>query len=149
MLWFWLPVIAWLAVLAVESTEWLSSEHTGRILYWLLVQVFGHAGGPMVHVMNFVLRKFGHFVGYGILCLLIFRALRNTWQGTLVRWTLLSITITAVIASLDEWHQTFLPSRTGRVRDVVLDTVGAICLQAIGLALIYARRQNNARLHPG
>jgi VanZ family protein len=38
---------------------------------------------------------------------------------------------TATIASLDEWHQTFLPNRTGSPWDVLLDCCGALTLQLI------------------
>ena len=37
--------------------------------------------------------------------------------------------LTVVTASMDEIHQTFLPFRTGRWQDVVLDTSGAFALQ--------------------
>jgi VanZ family protein len=46
---------------------------------------------------------------------------------------------TALVASLDEWHQTFLPSRTGAFRDVVLDTIGALCMQAVVIAVVRYR----------
>jgi VanZ family protein len=36
-----------------------------------------------------------------------------------------------VVASADEWHQTMIPSRTGTVSDVVLDTVGATVAQIL------------------
>jgi VanZ family protein len=38
---------------------------------------------------------------------------------------------TIVTASFDEIHQTFIPSRTGRWQDVMLDTVGAAALQVV------------------
>ena len=38
---------------------------------------------------------------------------------------------TALVASCDEWHQTFLPNRTGSVWDVLLDCCGAITLQFV------------------
>jgi VanZ family protein len=38
---------------------------------------------------------------------------------------------TIVTASFDEIHQTFIPSRTGRWQDVMLDTVGAAVLQVV------------------
>ena len=149
-LWLWLPVVAWLGVIAIESTDWLSAEHTGEALYWLVVQIFGQVDRHSLQAVHHLLRKGGHFAGYGILCLLIFRALRGTLRGTLGLWTALSIAGTVLVASLDEWHQTFIPSRTGCVRDVVLDTIGAICLQAIALLLIHTRRQyQKARPQPG
>ena len=38
---------------------------------------------------------------------------------------------TALVASADEWHQTFLPNRTGRYQDVLLDCSGAIAMQLV------------------
>jgi VanZ family protein len=40
---------------------------------------------------------------------------------------------TALVASLDEWHQSFIPSRTGTVRDVILDTCAGIGAQILVL----------------
>jgi len=38
---------------------------------------------------------------------------------------------TALVASCDEWHQSYLPNRTGTPWDVLLDCTGAIVLQLI------------------
>jgi VanZ family protein len=98
--------------------------------------------------MDHVLRKSGHFIGYAVLSGLTFLALRNThrdriptslrrpWGKALsdlwqVEWSLIAILLTVVTASMDEIHQTFLPSRTGRWQDVVLDTSGAFALQLV------------------
>jgi VanZ family protein len=42
---------------------------------------------------------------------------------------LLAMLATIVTASLDEIHQTFIPSRTGRWQDVVIDSSGAVLIQ--------------------
>jgi VanZ family protein len=39
--------------------------------------------------------------------------------------------MSALIASLDEWHQTFIPSRTGAIRDVMLDSGAALTAQLL------------------
>jgi VanZ family protein len=39
------------------------------------------------------------------------------------------MTVVFVAASLDEFHQTFVPSRTGSSRDVMLDLTGALFFQ--------------------
>jgi VanZ family protein len=39
--------------------------------------------------------------------------------------------MTAFVASLDEWHQSFIPSRTGTPRDVALDTCAGIAAQVL------------------
>jgi len=35
------------------------------------------------------------------------------------------------VASLDEWHQSFIPSRTGTPKDVLLDSCAAIAAQIL------------------
>ncbi len=138
----WLPVLVWLAIIAVESTDLLSSQHTGSLLYGLLSAMFGHIDREKFAIFHTLLRKLGHFVGYGILSVLFLRALRETVTTTMARSCALSVALTFVVASLDELHQSFLPSRTGRVHDVVLDTAAAVCLQVIVLMSI--RRQQKA-----
>jgi VanZ family protein len=54
--------------------------------------------------------------------------LRDFWRWD---WALLGMLVTVVTAAADEIHQSFLPSRTGRWQDVVLDACGAAVLQAI------------------
>lgn len=131
----WIAAVLWLIVIAIESTAYLSSNNTSRILYPLLHFVFGlnHARFEIWHVY---IRKSGHVVGYGLLCILLFRA----WKETLpvpgnprwtVRWANIAILGTALVASLDEWHQSFLPSRTGTWHDVVLDTCAGIAAQVL------------------
>ena len=39
--------------------------------------------------------------------------------------------MTALVACLDEWHQSYLPSRTGNLHDVVLDSTAALVAQIL------------------
>jgi VanZ family protein len=130
----WIAAVLWLIVIAIESTAWLSSHNTSRVLYPLLHFLFG-LNWPQFEVWHFYIRKGGHVVGYAILSILFFRAWRETlprvdcgkWTP---RWATIAILGTAIVASLDEWHQSFIPSRTGRWQDVVLDTCAGIAAQA-------------------
>jgi VanZ family protein len=137
----WIAAILWLIVIAIESSAMLSSHNTSRILYPLLHFLFG-LGRERFDVLHFYIRKSGHVVGYGTLSILLFRA----WRATLPapnnvkwtpRWANIAILGTALVASLDEWHQTFIPSRTGSVRDVILDTSAGIAAQV--LILLWVR----------
>ena len=136
----WIAAILWLIVIAIESSALLSAHNTGRILYPLLHFLFG-VDRMRFGYWHFYIRKSGHVVGYGTLSILLFRA----WRATLpapnhlqwtVRWANIAILGTALVASLDEWHQTFIPSRTGTVRDVVLDTCAGIAAQVLVLLWI-------------
>jgi VanZ family protein len=46
-------------------------------------------------------------------------------------WATIAVLGTALVASLDEWHQSFLPSRTGTPRDVLLDSCAGIAAQIL------------------
>jgi VanZ family protein len=71
-------------------------------------------------------------VGYGIIGLTWLRAWRMTLprSGFVLDGTLALIG-TALVASADEYHQTWLPNRTGTAWDVLLDCCGAIALQLV------------------
>lgn len=131
----WIAAILWLVVITIESTTYLSAHNTSRILYPLFHFLFGidRAG---FEPCNHFLRKSGHVFGYGLLSILLFRAWRETLPAPgnpkwTLRWTNIAVLGTALVASLDEWHQSFLPSRTGRWQDVVLDTCAGIGAQLL------------------
>ena len=131
----WIAAILWLVLIAIESSALLSAHNTSRILYPLLHFLFG-MDWEHFEIWHFYIRKSGHVVGYAILSILLFRAWRATlpamgavkWTG---RWATIAILGTILVASLDEWHQSFIPSRTGRWQDVVLDTCAGIAAQAL------------------
>jgi VanZ family protein len=131
----WIAAILWLTVIAIESTNFASSHNTSRILYPLLHFLFG-VDHQHFEQWHFYIRKGGHVFGYGMLSFLLFRAWRDTLSSIqnskwALRWAALAVLGTAVVASLDEWHQSFIPSRTGTVHDVILDTCAAIAVQIL------------------
>jgi VanZ family protein len=131
----WIAAILWLIVICVESTSYMSSHNTSRILYPLLHYLLGISYARF-EPFHHLLRKAGHVFGYGLLSFLLFRAWRETlpMKGNpkwTFRWSSLAVLGTALVASLDEWHQSFLPSRTGRWQDVVLDTSAGIGVQIL------------------
>jgi VanZ family protein len=140
----WLPSVFWLAVIVTESTNLGSSEHTGRILYPIFHYLFGMSP-QRFEVLHVILRKTGHFVGYATLSVLLFRSWRGTFPRLSTRWCLqwavLGFVCTVLVAALDEFHQSFLPSRTGTFRDVLLDSCAALFAQIV-LFLILRRRSS-------
>ena len=148
-LFVWLPAILGMIVIAIESTPTFSAAHTSRFLRPFGEFLFGHISDANWDETNHILRKSGHFLGYGTLCLLFFRS----WLWTLatnlrlsdgvwrLRAWLLAILSTFVVASCDEIHQSFLPSRTGTFTDVVLDTCGATIVSGLVLAAVSKLRK--------
>ena len=130
----------------IESTSYLSSANTSRFLYPILHFLFG-IDYARFEVLHHYLRKTGHFVGYFILSFLLFRS----WRATLplssrwaLRWAAIAFLMSAFVASMDEWHQTFLPSRTGTIHDVILDSIGAMIAQILILVWLQSRNRLKA-----
>ena len=140
----WIALILWLTVIAIESTPYLSSQETSRILYPILHFLFGIDYAQFEPWHHF-LRKCGHVFGYGLLGILLFRAWRETLPSPLglrwsSRWAAIAVFGTALVATLDEWHQSYIPTRTGTYKDVILDTCAGIAA-LLAIFLYQKRRQ--------
>lgn len=122
----------------VGSTDVLSAEHTSRFLVPFLLWLNPHISMARVVSIHFALRKVGHFTEYAVLAALLWRGLRGTFNAA--GKTILALSaflMAAAFAASDEYHQSFVPSRTASVRDVMIDCIGA--LAAVLLCFIFAR----------
>jgi VanZ family protein len=146
----WTAAILWLGLIAVESTNYLSAANTSRILYPIF-HFFTGVDPVRFEVWDYYIRKIGHFVGYFGLSWLLFRAWRLTlslpempdWS---LRWAAIAFVMSAFVAALDEWHQTHLISRTGTLRDVLLDSSAALAAQIA--IFFWSRSPRPGRRHP-
>ena len=143
----WIAAILWLGIILTESTNFASAENTSRFLYPLLHFLLGVSAAHF-QVWHFVIRKTGHFVGYFTLSLLLFRAWRATFPfpgvGWTIQWARISFFMAALVGSLDEWHQTYLPKRTGTLHDVLLDSTAALVAQILLFSILRSRHQEPA-----
>ena len=142
---YWLPVLIWLGVMFVGSTGLLSAEQTSRVfvpfLRWLKPDISAEA----LAQIHFVVRKLGHIFEYALLAMLLWRAMRG---GTNLRirmsFVFAAVWLTCgVFAVSDEFHQSFMPSRTAASSDVLIDICGA----TIGLAICLMSRASTVRRH--
>ncbi|HUB01310.1 MAG TPA: VanZ family protein [Terriglobales bacterium] len=141
----WWPAAVWVALISIESTDMFSSKNTGSMLYALLTRIFGPIDLYSFLVFHFYLRKTGHVLGYGMLALLLLRGWRATLgysRDLLMRASVLAWVGAAFVASLDEWHQSFIPSRTGTVHDVILDSIAGLVF--LSIAYFWLRRNEPA-----
>ncbi len=118
-------------LVAAESTAAFGADRTSGPLRRLYEAIFGPVSSAAWESIHHYLRKTGHFIGYGALGLTWLRA----WWMSLPRFhfqadALLAILGTALVAGCDEWHQTFLPNRTGTLWDVLVDCCGAAAMLA-------------------
>lgn len=73
---------------------------------------------------TFVIRKLAHFSEYALLGILAFI---NLWRVKGLGYrSLFAALFSCVYAASDEIHQLFVPGRAGQVRDVLIDTSGAV-----------------------
>jgi hypothetical protein len=87
--------------------------------------------------------KLGHMAIFGILALLLWRALARTttWRRPWA-WALV---LAVIYAMTDEFHQSFVPGRDPSIRDVGIDAAGALIAVAI-VGLAGARWHNHRAL---
>ncbi len=144
----WMAVFFGLSVICVESTTMMASTNTSRWLLDICHALWGQTDDSAFEEIHHVLRKMGHFCGYGTLGLLFYRAwftsLLGYWRGSLRGLRLessgLAVVCTFVIACLDEWHQSTLAGRTSSFYDVLIDVGGAMVFNVVLLAVVRRRR---------
>ena len=129
------------------STAMFSSEHTSQIIVPLLVFLFPGLTPNQVDMIHGLIRKAGHVSEYFLLGILFFHAFRgNSLQKWRIRWIIYSIIGVVFYAASDEFHQTFVSSRTASLVDVGIDSAGGILSQiAIIFRLKIMRRSLNER----
>ena len=123
----WLPVLLWACVISFFSTDHFSASQSSRILGPLLHWLFPDISPEHAASIHFIVRKLGHWVEYFILAVLLYRALYAESGGrSSVRPAVLTVVSTVVWAVTDEFHQSWVPSRTASIVDVMIDGFGGI-----------------------
>jgi len=150
----WLPVLLCTMLFAIESTSYLGSDRTSAPLRRLAEMLCGYGVDAHWASIHHLIRKTGHFMGFGIFSLVCFRGFWITLQGVAfqlprqLRAHGLAILATFLMASADEFHQTFLSNRTGQFNDVLLDCCGAAVLCIVlflGMQAVEIRKQARTR----
>ncbi len=137
---YWLPLLIWLGVIFVGSTSVMSAEHTSRYVVPFLLWLKPGMSPNAIWTILVVARKCAHVTEYAVLALLLWRALRSVATLGRKRLSLFGAVLLgcALFAASDEFHQTFVKSRTPSIRDVFLDVGGALLGLLIGAT--FARR---------
>jgi VanZ family protein len=135
---YWLPLLIWLGVIFVGSTSVMSAEHTSRYIVPFLLWLKPGMSPNTIWTILIAARKCAHVTEYAILALLLWRALRSL--AVLRTKTLMvfgaALLACALFAASDEFHQTFVKSRTPSLRDVLLDVGGALLGLLIGASFV-------------
>jgi VanZ family protein len=139
------PLILWAALIFIGSTDVLSVSNTGGILVRALIWLCPHLSERTLEISQFVLRKAGHFTEYAILALLAARAFRTSYRGLVrSRWFWASLLLIIAYSLSDEFHQSFVPSRTGSIYDCMIDSFGGLT----ALVLLAIRKRGEISVSP-
>ena len=123
----YLPLVAWLAFISYASSNNFSAGNTSRIIGPLILWLFPNTSPETLLSVHFVMRKIAHFTEYAILGFLAARAFRTSSRPAVRRhWFLISAVLIVVYAVIDEYHQSFVPTRTASVFDSLIDMAGGL-----------------------
>jgi len=85
---------------------------------------------PYYGGLDYVVKKGGHALGYGLLGLSYYYALPRS-LSRVYRW-ILALIMAILFALSDEYHQSFVQGRNSSLGDVAIDTLGAIIALFLG-----------------
>lgn len=138
---YWLPVLLWMGVIFWMSTGTFSAEHTSRFIGPLLHFLFPRLSAQDMDLLHGCIRKAGHVAEYFILGLLFFRAFRgNDPQGWRLHWAVCAVIGVVFYALGDEFHQSWIASRTSSLVDVGIDSMGGVFSQIVMFARVKISR---------
>ena len=100
---FWMPSLLLMAIIFILSSQ-------------------SDIPGPPDPLLNRILKKSAHAIGYGMLAISYARALAHSGVQQSISFALCFAMLYGIS---DEWHQTFVPNRFGSPLDVLIDTIGA------------------------
>src|SRR5689334_19816767 len=121
----WMPIIAWTLMIFVGSSDVLSAEHTSRFTVPFLRWLDPSMSLATIAAVHMTIRKLGHFTEYAILATLLWRGFRGTFSLSSAFLGLCAFFAAAIFAASDEFHQSFIPTRTASAHDVMIDCTGA------------------------
>lgn len=131
----------WAVAISIFSTDLFSADRTSKVLLPFLRWLVPWVTWETTYSFLVYIRRFAHFGEYFVFSALVFRGFRGAGQGWSLAWSFWTVALVVGYSALDEVHQTFVPSRTGSVKDVLIDTAGSVTAQAL-IWLWFRRRKS-------
>ncbi len=126
-IWRYAPLLAWMIFIFIASTGQMSASNTSRFIRPLVLWIYPNITEENLKFVHFMVRKASHFTEYAVLALFAARAFIGSSITFLRgRWFLSSLLLVIIYALSDEFHQSFVSTRTGTVYDSMIDTAGGL-----------------------
>jgi lipopolysaccharide/colanic/teichoic acid biosynthesis glycosyltransferase/VanZ family protein len=142
-----LPPLVVMALVFPLGNKVLASHRSYEIFMSVFRWIFPHASYRMAGMGYIIFRKSGHFVTYGLIAFLLYRAFRAgrrpKWRPA---WLVRAAAVSIGYGLLDELLQSIVPNRSSSLRDWAIDTAG-IAL-ALALTAWHAKRADEGRIPP-
>lgn len=133
----WWPLLAWATIIASSSSSFVSTK---QFVAWMTqntpLNISQEQFSAFWKEWWWVFVKGFHVLEFTVLFLLLCVTIQRILPKSAHR-LLLSYSLCAGYAGLDEWHQTFVPLRGGRTMDFLIDMIGPTFI-----ASIYILREN-------
>ncbi|HUS12191.1 MAG TPA: VanZ family protein [Pyrinomonadaceae bacterium] len=124
-LWRYGPLLLWIVFISFASTAEFSAVNTSTFFRPLVLWLFPTLSEAKVAAIHFLLRKIGHFTEYAVLAFLARRAFITSSRAWLRQgWFQCGLLLVMTYALLDEFHQSFVPSRSASIYDSAIDIAG-------------------------
>lgn len=145
--WRYGPVVVWMALIWFASTSEFSAANSSRFVRPIVLWLFPNISESHLQLVHMVVRKAAHFGEYAVFGLLAARALSSSSRKLLrIYWFPASLLLIVIYALIDEYHQSFISSRTSSFYDSGIDVAGGFF--AIMLFTMVLKRRRQAK-HPG
>lgn len=123
------PLILWISVIFFASSTAGASKNTSLFVRPLLVWLFPEAPAATLDVYHGYVRKFAHFAEYAALAFFASRAFWDSSFQILRRfWFVWAFLTVVLVASIDEYNQSFNALRTGSIYDTLIDASGGLTM---------------------
>ena len=130
--WRYGPLVLWILFISFASTGEFSAANTSEIFRPILLWLFPNLSEARLAAIHFLTRKAGHFTEYAVLGFLARRAFITSSRAYVQRyWFELGLLLVVIYALLDEFHQSFVPSRTASIYDSAIDVAGGLTVLVI------------------
>jgi VanZ family protein len=144
--WRYGPLVLWILFISFASTNQFSASNTSEILRPLLLWFFPNLSESRLAALHFITRKAGHFSEYAVLAFLARRAFITSSRAFLQRyWFQLGLVLVVIYGLLDEFHQSFVPSRTASIYDSAIDVAGGFTVLLI--FRLYGQNHPERQIH--
>jgi VanZ family protein len=145
---YWIPALCVAILISSLSTHYFSGEQTARFIIPVLHRLLPAATPRSLRLIHIAIRKAAHVIEFGTFSIAVFHGVRGERSGWSLRWAILTLVIAVLYAGLDEWHQSFVPLREPRFRDVLIDSAGALLAQFFVWIFAQFRRRSPAQSSP-